>query len=225
MGFEAIIFDCDGVLVDSEPVTLGVLRDMLAALGWSLSADECEALFVGKSSANELLIIQNRIGRKLEQDWIDEFQLRRNQALRQKLIAVPGIQECLRTLSQHWPDKLACASAAELSKIQLQLTMTGLDRYFNDHLYSGVDVALNKPYPDVYLKAAASLGVDPKRCAVIEDSITGIESGVSAGATVLAYDNKNKPEPLLKAGASMIFNDMKHLPDLLLRCAQPLSKA
>ncbi|MCQ9618062.1 HAD family phosphatase [Paenalcaligenes niemegkensis] len=215
MSFEAVIFDCDGVLVDSEPLTLGVLRDMLAELGWELSADECEALFIGKSTANELQIIQNRIGKKLEQDWIDEFQLRRNQALKQKLVAVPGIRQCLSDILKAGSGKIACASAAELQKINLQLNKVGLIDLFDGHLFSGVDVPRNKPYPDVYLKAAEALATDPQHCAIVEDSITGIRAGFAAGATVFAYDPKHNPEPLLNAGAAVVFNSMCDLPNLL----------
>lgn len=215
MSFEAIIFDCDGVLVDSEPVTLSLLRGLLAQLGWDLGAEECANLFIGKSTDSSLKIIQAHIGKKPEQDWIDEFQLRRAQAIHQKTVATPGIHYCLEQVQNSWPQKIACASAAGLQRIRLQLTLVGLNHYFDDQIYSGVDVSYNKPYPDVYLAAATGLAANPKHCAIIEDSITGVLAGVGAGGTVFAYDTKHNPEPLLQAGASLVFSDMKELPYLL----------
>lgn len=217
MSFDAIIFDCDGVLVDSEPVTLSLLQGLLAQLGWELSADECEALFIGNATTNNLKIIQDHTGQKLEQDWIDEFQLRRAQAIHQKTVATHGIHQCLEQIQMRYPQKIACASAASLQRIRLQLKIVGLAHYFTNQLYSGMDVTYNKPYPDVYLAAAAGLEANPTQCLIIEDSVTGTLAGVAAGATVFAYHTKNHPEALLQAGASLIFNDMTQLPCLLTR--------
>lgn len=216
MSFAALLFDCDGVLVDSEPISLEILRKMLADLGWTLSYNECKQFFIGKSSHEEIALIEKQLGRKLDHEWQQAFILRRNQALRQHLVATPGIQTCLNTVRALWPHRLACVSAAEKSKIILQLDKVGLTHFFDGHIYSGTEVPYNKPYPDVYLAAAQALGVNPQDCAVIEDSITGITAGVASGAQVYAYNPENEdPTPLLEAGAHHIFTDMQQLPDIL----------
>ncbi|GAA5091106.1 MULTISPECIES: HAD family hydrolase [Paenalcaligenes] len=219
MSFQAIIFDCDGVLVDSEPIRLNLLRKMLADLGWTLSYAECQHLFLGKSTQEEIDYIQQHLGQKLDAEWIMAYTLRRNQALRQQVIAVPGIHSCLQILKKHWPEHLACASAAEKSKILLQLDKVGLSCYFQGKIFSGVDTPRNKPYPDVYLRAAEVMHTPATACAIIEDSVTGITAGVAAGATVFAYcPSSENPHPLLEAGAHYTFSQMQQLPDLLLRC-------
>ncbi|MEZ2719914.1 HAD family hydrolase [Paenalcaligenes hominis] len=218
MSFAAILFDCDGVLVDSEPIRLEILRKMLADLGWQLSPSECKRFFLGKSSKEEVQLIENHLNIKLDHEWHQAFTLRRNQALRQHVIATPGIYECLKALRKSWPLHIACVSAAEKSKMTLQLDKLGLTDFFDGYIFSGTQVLRNKPYPDVYLAAAQALGVDPTQCAVIEDSITGITAGASSGATVFAYcPDDEDPAPLLEAGAQYFFRDMRLLPDILQR--------
>lgn len=216
MSFAAVLFDCDGVLVDSEPISLNILCNMLADLGWQLNYQECKQWFKGQSIKEDLALIQRQVGKKPDQEWIDTFTVRRNQALRQQLVAVPGIYACLKTLRKIWPTQLACVSAAEKSKILLQLDKVGLTAFFNGLVFSGVDTPLNKPFPDVYLAAAETIGVNIKNCAVIEDSFIGVTSGVAAGATVFGYcPHGEDPQPLLQAGAHHIFHDMQQLPSLL----------
>lgn len=216
MKFDAVIFDCDGILVDSEPITLGVLRDMLGELGWDLSSQECHALFVGKAFHDEMDLIEKNTGKRLGPDWIDTFRVRRNAALSSRLEAVPGIHDALAAISGHWQTNMACASGADRKKIELQLDKIRIRHYFEDRIFSGHEVARNKPFPDIYQAAATALGVGAKRCAVIEDSITGIAAGVAAGATVFAYSPLGLDEPLYKAGASKTFASMALLPDLLM---------
>lgn len=216
MLFDAILFDCDGVLVDSEPISLEILRKMLADIGWQLNYSECKQLFLGKSIKEELAIIQHHLQKPIDQEWVTAFTLRRNQALQKHLVATPGIHDCLKQTTKIWPEKIACVSAAERSKINLQLHKVGLTDFFHGAIFSGTETPRNKPYPDVYLKAAQSLQADPSRCAIIEDSITGVTAGVAAGAIVFGYCPKEEnPEPLIKAGAHHIFQQMQHLPALL----------
>lgn len=216
MSFAAILFDCDGVLVDSEPISLEILRKMLTDLGWPLSYAECKRLFIGKSPKEEIALIEKKLNIKLDPEWQQAFALRRNQALRQHVVATPGIYQCLKALRKIWPRHLACVSAAEKTKIILQLDKVGLTDFFDGQIFSGTQVPHNKPYPDVYLAAATALGVSPDHCAIIEDSITGISAGVASGATVYAYcPDDEDPTPLLAAGAHHIFNDMQLLADIL----------
>lgn len=216
MSFSAVFFDCDGVLVDSEPISLHILRNMLADLGWQLSDAECKQWFKGQSTKEDLALITKKVGKKPDQEWIDAFIVRRNQILRQQLVAVPGIYDCLKSLRKIWPTQIACVSAAEKSKILLQLDKVGLTTFFDGLIFSGVDVPNNKPFPDVYLAAATALGVDAKNCAVIEDSFIGVAAGVAAGATVFGYCPLDEdPQPLIQAGVHHIFHDMQQLPSLL----------
>lgn len=220
MRFEAILFDCDGVLVDSEPISLKIMHNMLVELGWEISETECKKWFVGQSTKADIKHIEKHAAKKLDQDWIQEFQLRRNQALRLQVVAVPGIYSCLKAIRKIWHNQIACVSAAEKSKMLLQLDKLGLTDFFNGHIFSGVDTPYNKPYPDPYLAAARALGVSAAHCAVIEDSVTGVTAGVNAGATVFGYcPDDEDPQRLLAAGAHYTFQHMQHLPDLLQGCA------
>ncbi len=220
MQFAAILFDCDGVLVDSEPITITVLRDMLAEQGWHMSYDECYDLFIGKATVDELALIRERTGKALGMEWILEFRQRRNQALSDTVMPIPGIHGALQALSQRYPERLACASGADRAKLNLQLGQTKLLDFFNGHIYSGAETPRNKPHPDVYLAAAQGLGVPASHCAVIEDSTIGTRAGVAAGATVIAYCPAGQEEPLKQAGALYTFRRMEELPKVLLAIEQ-----
>ena len=196
MKFEAILFDCDGVLVDSEPLTLGVLRDMLAERGWDLPLAECMQLFLGRQVRSQRALIEARTGRPLTDAWMAEFYARRDAH------ALTG-------------GRIACASGADRGKLVLQLAHTGLADWFGRHVFSGHELPRSKPFPDVYLAAAAALAVPPARCLVIEDTPTGIQAGVAAGATVWALCPQPEAAPALReAGAHALFGAMAELPRL-----------
>jgi len=219
MQFEAILFDCDGVLVDSEPITVGVLRDMLEELGWKLSLRECMALFVGKTVKDEAALIEARTGVPLTDAWLARFRARRNEALERELLAVRNVHAAVASLHERHQGRIACASGADRFKVELQLRKVGLLNYFEGRIFSGVELARSKPAPDVYLAAARALSVDPARCAVVEDTITGVTAGVAAGARVFGYSppeaGHDAPEALRRAGAVHVFTDMEHLPVVL----------
>ncbi len=220
MSFEAVLFDCDGVLVDSEPITNGVLRDMLEELGWVLTPEECMRLFVGKAVKDEVVIIEAKTGVALTEDWLATFRSRRNDALHLRLQAIPNIHEAVRALHARYAGQIACASGADRFKVELQLHKVGLIEFFEGRIFSGHETPRSKPAPDVYLAAAAALGVDPRRCAVVEDTVTGVTAGVAAGARVFGYSpggpGHSPAEALLAAGAVQVFKDMAELPALLL---------
>ena len=217
--FEAVLFDCDGVLVDSEPITNGVLRDMLGELGWKLTTEECMRIFVGKAIKDELALIEAQTGQLLTDDWIGRFRERRNEALIQRVQAVRGAVELAALLHDRYEGRIACASGADRFKVELQLEKCGLMRYFEGRVFSGHELPRSKPAPDVYLAAAAALGVDPKRCAVVEDTITGVTAGVAAGATVFGYSppeaGHDAPDALRQAGATTIVTRLDELAALL----------
>lgn len=217
--FDAVLFDCDGVLVDSEPITIGVLRDMLQQEGWALTTRECMRIFVGKAVKDESLRFKAETGRPLTEEWLAGFRERRNQALLARLEPVAGILQAVPAVHAAHGGRIACASGADMPKLLLQLGKTGLLPWFEGRIFSGHDLPRSKPHPDVYLAAAAALGVDPRRCAVVEDTVTGVTAGVAAGATVFGYspsDLGHDAAPALRAaGAVTTFTDMASLPHLL----------
>ncbi len=216
MKFEAILFDCDGVLVDSEPLTNGVLRDMLAEAGWVMSAQDCMRFFIGKAVRDERAVIEARTGQALTEDWLALFRERRNHALDVGLEVIAGAHAAVAAAHAHTQQRIACASGADRFKVEMQLTKVGLMDYFDGHIFSGHEMARSKPAPDVYLAAAQHLVAAPSQCLVIEDSVTGVQAGVAAGATVWAFCPQPEQGAALRAaGASHLFGHMADLPELL----------
>ena len=216
MTFDAILFDPDGVLVDSEPITNGVLRDMLEESGWALTPEECMRVFVGKAVRDERDLIELRIGQPLTEDWMAEFYARRNRELQARLLAIAGAHEAVAAAHAHVAERIACASGADRFKVEMQLAQVGLMDWFDGRIFSGQEMPRSKPAPDVYLAAAAHLGAAGARCLVIEDTLTGVTAGVAAGATVWAYCPLPEDGPALQqAGARHLFGHMADLPGLL----------
>ena len=217
--FDAVLFDCDGVLVDSEPITNGVLRKMLEERGWTLSAQECMRLFVGKAVIDERALIESKTGKPLTDDWMASFRARRNQGLIRDLQPIRNAVAAVERIHQRYAGRIACASGADRFKVELQLKKVGLMRYFAGRIFSGHELPRSKPAPDVYLAAAAALSVRPDRCAVVEDTVTGVVAGVAAGATVYGYSppeaGHDAPNALRQAGAVLVFTDMSQLATLI----------
>ena len=185
--FDAVLFDCDGVLVDSEPITNGVLREVLVEAGWAITHDECMAIFIGKAVRDERARIEAETGQPLTDDWMRAFYARRDQRLRAELKAMDGALQAVMAAHRHTAGRIACASGADRPKVVMQIGMAGMAPYFEDRIFSGHDLPRSKPHPDVYLAAAAHVGVHPSRCLVIEDTATGVLAGLAAGATVWGY--------------------------------------
>ncbi len=217
--FDAVLFDCDGVLVDSEPITNGVLRDMLEELGWQLTPAECMRIFLGKAVKDERALIEAHTGQPLTEDWLVRFRERRNHGLMHGVQPIAGAVQAVASVHQRLHGRIACASGADRFKVELQLEKCGLMRYFAGRIFCGHELPRSKPAPDVYLAAAAGLGVDPARCAVVEDTVPGVTAGVAAGATVFGYSppeaGHDVPPALRAAGVAAIFADMALLPGLL----------
>jgi HAD superfamily hydrolase (TIGR01509 family) len=213
--FEAVLFDCDGVLVDSEPITNGVLRDMLEELGWKLSAEDCMRLFIGKAVKDEIVTIEAHTGQAVTEAWMQRFRERRNEGLVARVQPIRGAVEAAAALHARYGGRIACASGADRFKVELQMDRCGLMPYFRGRIFSGHEMPRSKPAPDVYLAAAAALGVEALRCAVVEDTVTGVTAGVAAGATVFGYSppeaGHDAPQALRQAGAAWIFTDMAEL--------------
>ena len=211
MTFEAVLFDCDGVLVDSEAITCGALRDMLEENGWRLELAECMAHFVGHTVRNRRDLIEANTGKPLTDAFMDEFYRRRNLRLEQEIKAIADVHQVVAYWHSHCKGRIACASGADRFKIEMMLAQVGLMPYFQGRIFSGHEMAKSKPAPDVFLAAAAHLDVDPRRCLVIEDTPIGVSAGVAAGATVWGYAEHGQDETLLAAGASRVFQRMSEL--------------
>ena len=217
--FDAVLFDCDGVLVDSEPLTHRVLHSMLHARGWALSEAECMETFLGNAVKDKKDLIEERTGQPLTEEWMEQFRAERNALLERELQAIPHIHAAVQALHTALGGQIACASGADRIKIELQIEKVGLTPYFAGRIFSGHETPRSKPFPDVYLAAAAALGVEPTRCAVVEDTVTGVTAGVVAGATVFGYNpggpEHATPQALRAAGATQVFTSMADLPALL----------
>ena len=220
MKFDAVLFDCDGVLVDSEGIVNGVLRDMLADLGWTLSREECMRIFLGKAVKDERAIIEAKTGQPLTEEWLVRFRERRNESLIAAVQPIRNAVPAVAAISDRFQGRIACCSGADRWKVEMQLAKCGLLPYFDGRIYSGHEMARSKPAPDVYLAAMGPLGAAAPRCAVVEDTVTGVTAGVAAGAVVFGYSppeaGHDTQSALRAAGASVLFTDMADLPTLLI---------
>lgn len=206
-----VIFDCDGVIVDSEPLANAVLHARLVALGLDLTPEESATRFTGRTMADCVTLIEARLGRAVPADFEATVRRETKAAFDDALTSVKGIDEVLATLARPF----CLASSGSHEKIRHSLRLTGADRYFDDgRIFSAQDVAAGKPAPDLFLHAAARLGVPPAQCVVVEDSVPGVEAGVAAGMRVLGYAERTASRQLEAAGAT-VFRSMDRLPTLL----------
>ena len=212
MNFEAILFDCDGVLVDSEAITCGVLRDMFEEQGWRMTLAECMQRFVGHTVKSQRSIIEAHTGVPLTDVWLEQFYALRNERLTQDIAAIEGVHEAVAHLHEHCQGRIAVASGADRFKVEMMLKQVGLMDFFEGRIFRGHEMPRSKPHPDVYLAAAAHLQIDPARCLVVEDTTVGITAGVAAGATVWAYAPPGADAHALRqAGAAQMFEHMRGL--------------
>ena len=209
--FGLVIFDCDGVLVDSELITNRVFAGMLNELGIAVTLDDMFERFVGRSMPQCLEIITKMLGCPVPQHFVEEYQTRSTTALRSQLKAVPDIETVLAAMRVPY----CVASSGTHEKMQTTLGLTGLLPQFRGKMYSVTEVARSKPFPDVFLYAARRQGIAPADCAVIEDTPTGVRAGVAAGMTVFGYCALTPKQRLIEAGAHHTFERMRELPGLI----------
>jgi HAD superfamily hydrolase (TIGR01509 family) len=215
-----IIFDCDGVLVDSEPIAARVLAGAVRDLGLDLTVDEIIERFTGVSLKTVLAGIEKDLGRPLPDDFADRLRERDTAAFRRELRAIAGIEGAVASL----PMARSVASSGSIAKMRLTLGLTGLLTLFEPHLFSSHQVALGKPAPDLFLYAAARMGVDPTRCVVVEDAVAGVRAAAAAGMRCLGFTggghcSSAHAARLTAAGADQVFSDMRQLPSLVLPAA------
>lgn len=209
---ELVIFDLDGVLVDSEPISTRVLMEVLAEIGLPMSEAATERQFMGRSRWESLAWIEQQLGRPLPDDFLANWQSRVFAALRQELKPVPCVEAALDQLTV----PICVASGSDPARIRLSLELVGLLPRFEGRIFSAAQVAHGKPAPDLFLFAARELGAAPASCVVVEDSQPGVRAAVAAGMPVLGYAARIPAAVLAQAGATT-FDDMARLPKLIER--------
>ncbi len=207
--FELVIFDCDGVLVDSERIANETYALILKELcGLSFNLEQMYDTFVGKSAEQCQQIIHQLLGQEPPKQLQQRYKQEVAVALANSLQPIKGIQSALASLAMPY----CVASNSNRQRIEISLQKTAMLAIFTDRIFSCDDVEHPKPYPDIYLFAAQNMGgVKPEKCLVIEDSPTGIKSALAAGMTVFGYTELMPEANLLEAGAHHTFNDMRCL--------------
>ena len=211
-----VIFDCDGVLVDSEPISVAVLLEMIASIGGTVTEDQVYRLFLGRSLPAVREILRRDFGLDLDPGQLARMSARLYERFRGELRPMPGVRAVLAGLPAR-----CVASSGEPERIRLALQVTGLLELLEPHIYSATMVSRGKPAPDLFLHAARDMGVPAGNCVVIEDSPAGIEAAKCAGMRVLAFTGGSH---VVRAGLAAaladmrpdaIFDDMRRLPALL----------
>jgi len=200
---QLVIFDCDGVLVDSERIAVRVDAIVLADLGWPLSEAEIIERFVGRSEEHIVREIEAHLGHSLPKNWEDAYQSLYTEAFETELKAVDGVVDALDQITT----ATCVASSGSHDKIRRSLRLTNLYERFEGQIFSASDVANGKPAPDLFLHAAARLGVQPARCAVVEDSRYGVEAARAAGMAVFGYAGGVTPANWLEGPGTIVFHD------------------
>ncbi len=208
---DAILFDCDGVIADSEGLTSRIIAEEITALGWPMTAEEEHRLFVGKAISSMYEVLIPRVG-PLPEGWYARVRDRILAALEVELEPIPGIIDLLHHFEAAGL-KMAVGSNSSRDELELKMRRLGLTDFFAGRIFSHQDVGAPKPAPNLYLAAAAACGADPSRCVVVEDTPTGAIAGIAAGCRVFGYAPHGMPG-LAEAGAH-IFRDMAELPGLL----------
>ncbi|WP_326599799.1 HAD family hydrolase [Streptomyces sp. NBC_01803] len=208
---DLVIFDCDGVLVDSEHLALRICVELGAELGWPLTEGEIVDRFLGRSERAVLAQIAERLGEETAARWGGWYQERLAAAIDSELAEVDGISEALDAITVPH----CIASSGSHTKMRRTLSRTGLYDRFAGRIFSASEVEHGKPAPDLFLHAADRMGVAPERCAVIEDSQYGIQAARAAGMRSFGYAGGLTPVEWLTGPGTVIFDDMRKLPDLL----------
>lgn len=203
-----MIFDCDGVLVDTEPIHDRIFAEMVTAIGPAMTADEINLRFRGLSVS--IAMIEQLLGQSVPTDFVATYEERVAASYQEELRLIPGVVEAIDQIAH----PLCVASSGRLERVELILDMMGIADRFHGNVFSGQKVERGKPAPDLFLWAADAMGADPRRCAVIEDSIFGVQAGVAAGMKVFGYAGDVDGELLGREGAA-VFHDMRELPELL----------
>jgi HAD superfamily hydrolase (TIGR01509 family) len=208
---ELVIFDCDGVLIDSERLAVKVDVAVLRELGWPLTEAEVIERFVGRSDKDGRAMIEAHLGRNLPDDFAETVEHRYREAFATALTPVDGVLEALDRISL----PMCVASSATHDHLRYTLGLTDLYERFVGRIFSAEDVTNGKPAPDLFLHAAGRMGVTPAACVVVEDSRYGVQAARAAGMRVLAFAGGLTPADALDGPDTIVFDDMRELPSLL----------
>jgi HAD superfamily hydrolase (TIGR01509 family) len=211
MHWDLVIFDCDGVLIDSELLSIRADRECLAECGIELSVDEIRDRYTGISFAGMVADLEARHG-PLPADFADRHRTRLWPLFETELQAIPGVGAVLDSLTC----KICVASSGRPERLKHALSLVGLYDRFHPHIFSATEVPRGKPAPDLFLHAAERMGVMPERCVVIEDSLPGVTAAVAAGMRVIGFVGASHCRPgdaarLSAQGAIAVIDDMAQL--------------
>lgn len=212
MNCKAVIFDCDGVLVDSETLGNRVLAEMITEAGFPISPEQALRKFKGGKLADCIAGVEDQLGKKLPEDFPRQVRAKMAEVFQSELQAIQGVREALESI----PVSKCVASNGPEEKMALTLKITDLLHFFEGRFYSAYTLGVWKPEPDLYLYAASQLGVHPEECVVVEDSHLGVQAAIAAGMPVLGFadPSHSSPEELEAVGAKT-FRSMHELPTLL----------
>ncbi|WP_424628672.1 HAD family hydrolase [Bradyrhizobium sp. SYSU BS000235] len=224
--YDLIIFDCDGVLVDSEVISCRVHAEVLTRHGYPITAEQVRERFLGRSARDSNLDVERELGRPLPEAYDSERRQLLLEALAEAAEAIPHIHDALDAIDA----RMCVASSGAHEKIFTTLSRAGLYTRFAPHIFSASQVKKSKPAPDLFLFAAGQMKVEPARCFVIEDSVSGVTAARAAGMTVIGFVGGGHCRPgdeanLQTAGATVVIDDMRALPGLLARAAPPHMQA
>jgi HAD superfamily hydrolase (TIGR01509 family) len=208
-----VIFDCDGVLVDSEPIAARLTAEAVSEMGWQMSAEVAKAEFLGDTFSNIIRRVEDQLGHPVPAEWPARSQANLLAALEREVRPVPGVQIAIDALVAAGVT-LAVGSQGSHQKMKLTLGVTGLLPYFEGRVFSASQVARPKPAPDLFLLAAETLGFSPSQTVVIEDSTRGVKAALAAGMRILGYTASVGRDAIIAAGAEPI-DDLSLVPAML----------
>ena len=212
--FDLVIFDNDGVLVDSEPIANRYLAELLGEYGLDVTWHDCVERYLGSTLTRVRELVEAELGGPIPADFEERYRSTVYPLLAQQVEAVPGVAAVLDDLDQAGVSTCVASSGLH-QRIRVTLTRVGLIDRFGDRLFSAEDVGVGKPAPDLFLHAAASVGVEPERCAVVEDAPAGIQAAAAAGMVSFGYTGLT-PERYLAGATGGTFSHMHQLSDLLM---------
>ena len=212
--FDLVIFDNDGVLVDSEPIANRYLAELLGEYGLEVSWHDCVERYLGSTLTRVRELVEVDLGRPIPVDFEERYRSTVYPRLAEQVEVVPGVADVLDALDR--AGIATCVASSGLhQRIRMTLTRVGLIDRFGDRLFSAEDVGVGKPEPDLFLHAAATVGVPPERCAVVEDAPAGIEAAAAAGMISFGYTGLT-PAAFLVGATGGTFTHMHQLSDLLI---------
>lgn len=211
-----VIFDCDGVLVDTERLTVGVEARVLTELGWPHTTEDVVTRWMGRSPAAQLAELEERLGAERAREFDLRTTAEVHEAFERELEAVAGIEELLDHLEEVGVPSCVASSGSH-ERMRRTLGLTGLHGRFDGRIFSATEVEHGKPAPDLFLHAAARMAVEPPRCVVVEDSVYGVRAAVAAGMTAYGFAGGLTAAHLLAEAGAVVFEHMTDLVDVLTR--------